>query len=379
MARRLHTTKEWLCTICNSDFQWIRSIRGFDQIIIYNDEKFPSEEEYLKSLSGDIYSKIKSPLMEPFALLELHSLPKMKIEPKFQLSSYDEIANDVFISDVFSNEEIPKGVMVISSNNMNLLTTSFDEYVYKDDEFSWKSFLKKEDREKVSNSFIICDRYLFTSAESAIKLGVKNITKLLDNIIQCDVKEEYQILFILNHDQLIQRKQKESKMSKVEVIDTITEIDESLRKKLKNVKKLRTEYLVVNSKIKVNPDNETYWADIIQNNLYYFTHDRIILSNYFHIRATHGFIAANESGKSDKTQLLIYRSLFSGTDNDSQKESSLPIRGDKKTIGKFIKFIEEIPEERIVCYAKGIDDRFIHKIAKNNIKNRLLSIPKELR
>ncbi len=214
------------------------------------------------------------------------------------------------------------GVLVTSNNNdSKCLRREWTKDVIHGQNYSWKLFFERLHIGFVppSNSLVIIDRYLFaynSEFKTDYRNGIRNVYAILNEILPAsfyDNSVDYQVLIVFD----------DTKVSRNITVKNIAERLNKAKSKLNRPYNITIEFLTITSEY--------------SNDVYSETHDRIIISNYFMIHASHGFSAFQpEKGDDDKlifgadsyaswSQRLEFESIYYGIDNEDQG-TELPIK-----------------------------------------------------
>lgn len=240
-----------------------------------------------------------------------------------------EHPSDIFLfDDCLEKETVDNshGTLTLYGNNLNskYLTRHFSIRFSENEETSWKIALSNFHKGKMppSNALVIIDRYLFQYQPTAdgrgvdYNNGIRNIYGILNELLPETFEGDYQILIVFDSNQI----------SQPAGIKDVVRGMQSLRQTIRKGKYFPTIELLP---IRREADKE----------FYRFTHDRMIISNYYSIRATHGFSAVlpcenrrndqmyTGSGKGTWSQMLDFNVIYAGIekDEDDRDLSSLPV------------------------------------------------------
>lgn len=214
-----------------------------------------------------------------------------------------EIGRDpyaIFLLDISSNEakDISTKYGVIchsfqeSPKTNPLFIESRDISVVKDEpRKGWHEILSP-DFVNPSNSLIIIDRYLFAKRgkTGGEKEGLKNLYNIIDNILPHTLSEKISYHILVVFDSLKNNSRTDFKNISEKIND------------FKN--KLGRKYQIIIETISISDPNSVR-SVLSESELYYKTHNRRIISNYFIIRAEHSLTAFDES-KGLCTQVISF-------------------------------------------------------------------------
>lgn len=378
MARTFHCSYNTLKTICEGEPSWrLKVLQSFDSIHVKEDKDYPplSEEDYIRMTRGDISAPeyIGDIRADLDTLQKQYNLPRTRLSSCMDIHDIDRHANDVVMAETLNDLEDfpPSGIIILSKTDFLQLKRRWDDRTYKDDAFCWNTFFTRTI--PTSNSIMIIDRYLFQSfpncRDKYLEEGTMNAADILYKAIPNDFNGEYRILFVFD------RKQIETNGNTLSISEAVKKIDLELRTSLrKKPCNLRIEYLVVwdskfQGKSLINREQHDFFLD---------THDRIILSNYYEITATHAFAASRDKfrKKATHTQKIAFRTFFDGIDQPDQKFEFIPIKGETKMLKRFVKDLNKVPDDKLLCYCTTTESTGLQNIKKTELKNRVLDIVK---
>ena len=193
-----------------------------------------------------------------------------------------------------------------------------------------------------------------------------NVIGIIGKTIPQGFREEYQVLIVFDQDQLLYK-------IRDDLEQAISRIDDNIRQRLKGrARNLRIDYLPVFQAGSGTP---------IQD-LYVLTHDRRLLSNYYSINATHGYVATKyDKNKAmvvaTEDQTLTFHTILDGIKNPDQRFESLPIVSNRRFLQKFCKCLKRIEGSDIPCYSSISSDPYVVEIGISEVENRVLNTPQD--
>ena len=254
------------------------------------------------------------------------------------------------------------------------LRTHWYEELFKGDPFSWNDFLRG--KVPTSSSMVIIDRFLFKVA----LFGAENVKSILKSIIPSGFTGEYTVSLIFEYSPSTKWKEGEPEIPMRKAIQKVNSI---ILTSL-NIKKINIEYIAIEKPPTGRMSYSAMPGDKSWRDLYNFTHDRKILTNYYQIISTHGFSAVYntcENGyytpRANSFQRVIFETLLSEIDNPQQRSisRSIPFYTIPRQLHYLSDALLNAPVDRIHCYKHVTGDwKLSPSCSLCSIHNPLLEI-----
>lgn len=194
-----------------------------------------------------------------------------------------------------------------------------------------------------SNALIINDRYLFSEFKSAFGNGFENLLAILDELLPAQLETSYHVTVIYAKS--------ENKKEIYPFLEVATRVNE-----LKS--KLARNYPITIEVIRITD----------QSSIYHDFHDRLILSNYYCVEASHKLAAFNQNVATVR-QTLVPMALF--TESSLNGTSTPPLDAITQAItslATFSKSLSRLSDHTTYRYA--VDGKVMEKCM--GIRNRLI-------
>lgn len=286
-----------------------------------------AEEQKATPVRSFLYKLLK---MQPVQLLTAKETEVLKMQPEGVLRN----PSSLYILDVTSAEALSiqkrYGVMCLSGENPDIspLIDINDVHISSEKEKlgrGWDSVL--DSIEKLpSNALLLTDRYLFSARHSYAGDGMANIQNILDELLPNQfMGGDYHITIIFDN---------QKKHSTYTFNDIATQLN-----RLKQ--QLGRDYPIMMEVLGITIDCSLY------NKL----HDRLIISNYHHVEASHKLAAFN-GNKGTTRQTLIPLALF--TEGSLNGISTPPLKVIEQTITavqEFSNSLSSLVDHNVYLYA----------------------------
>ncbi len=310
------------------------------QSIISSDDKLRSSDQ------SHLYKLLKQ---QPVQLLSANETRQFITSPQHVLKN----PSALYIFDVPQTDALTiqrtYGVMCLSSENpdINPLIDVNDIHYAKEQEklgYGWDTVL--DSIEKLpSNALLLTDRYLFATKYPTAANGIANIKSILSELLpQHFLGGNYHITIVFD--------------------DIAKDTDytfEEITQRLEDVKQqLNRDYPITMEVLGMTPDCSIYKK----------LHDRMIISNYYMVEASHKLAAFNKDMGTVR-QLLLPMALFTESSLDGKSTPPLEaIDQTLKTLKKFSKSLPHLPAAEHKTYLYSVNGRRMEKCF--SLRNRLL-------
>lgn len=222
------------------------------------------------------------------------------------------------------------GVVVVSANNPSLEQIKrpvlpFD--VIQGTKVSWNDIFMciKESPRIPLNSLVLIDRYLFVNHDDYnCNTNKKNIIKILTEALPINYSDRFDVLIITSDENL----HTGTRASFDDIIMELTETCKELRDYDINLEVL----VLINDIFNRGKGDKRIWDE---------SHDRRIITNYYRIVATKGFVAFG-GAKTDevlRTQTITVDCAFSNIDNKYSNLLGFPIKGYDATLTEICHYV----------------------------------------
>lgn len=296
------------------------SYSAFDRII-------SAEEQRPTAGRSNLYRLLKQ---QPVQKLTDEDTKKLKANPEEVLIN----PSALYILDISPSEALgiqrSYGVMCLSGErpDISTLIDTNDVHISNEQEKlgrGWDSVLDSVEK-LPSNALLLTDRYLFAFRQPNAGDGLANIRDILDQLLpQQFLGGDYHVTIVFDD------------MSKHESYS----FDE-IATKLNRIKtQLRRDYPIMIEVLGITPDCSIY------NKL----HNRLIISNYFLVEASHKLAAFN-ADRGTARQMLIPMTLF--TEGSLNGTSTPPLKAIEQTITTlrdFSKSLSQLTDHNVYLYA----------------------------
>lgn len=309
-------------------------------------EIFNSEERKDASARSFLYKLL---MRQPVQQLSGSETEKFKTHPENVLKN----PSSLYILNITSTEALAiqrtYGVMCQGGESPNIspLIDINDIHIAKEQEklgHGWDTVLDSVET-LPSNALLLTDRYLFAFRHPNAGDGIANIKDVLTELLPIQfLGGNYHVTIVFDN------------MAKDENY-SFSEIAQLLE----NVKQqLNRDYPITMEVLGITPDCSIY------NKL----HNRMIISNYYLVEASHKLAAFNKD-KGTARQMLIPMALF--TENSLNGNSTPPLDAIEHTLStlrKFSKSLTYLPESAHRTYLYAVNGRRMEKCL--SIRNRLI-------
>ena len=309
-------------------------------------EKVVSTEEKRATGRTYLYKLLKQ---QPVEQLSVADTEKFKSHPENVLKSPSALyILDVNHADALSIQKT-YGVMCLSGENPDIshLIDINDIHIAKEQEKlgqGWDTVLNSVEK-LPSNALLLNDRYLFAFNRPNAGDGIANIKDILTELLPKQfLGGNYHVTIIFDN------------MAKHEnySFNEIAELLEGVKKQLNR------DYPITMEVIGITPDCSIY------NKL----HNRMIISNYYLVEASHKLAAFNKDMGTAR-QMLIPMTLFTESSLNGQSTPPLDaINHTLATLRKFSKSLVHLPESSHSTYCYAVNGKRMEKCL--SIRNRLI-------
>lgn len=309
----------------------------YEKIISTEERKATTARSYL-------YKLLKQ---QPVQLLKQPDTERYKAYPENVLKN----PSALYILDITYAEALTiqrnYGVMCISSTSPNIMPLIDINDIHRPDKRQqlgrgWDTVLDSVEK-LPSNALIINDRYLFSEFKSAFGNGFDNLLAILDELLPAQLETSYHVTVIYA--------KKENKKEIYPFLEVATRVNE-----LKS--KLARDYPITIEVIRITD----------QSSIYHDFHDRLILSNYYCVEASHKLAAFNQNVATVR-QTLVPMALF--TESSLNGTSTPPLDAITQAItslATFSKSLSRLSDHTTYRYA--VDGKVMEKCM--GIRNRLI-------
>ena len=310
------------------------------------DRIISTEEERTISGRSNLYKLLKQ---QPIQILTDKDTERFKLHPE----NVQKNPSSLYILNIAHTEALTiqrtYGVMCVSGDSPNIspLIDINDIHIAKEQEKlgrGWDTVLKSVET-LPSNALLLTDRYLFAFRRPNAGDGIANIKDILSELLPKQFQGgNYHVTVIFDN------------MAK----DDNYTFDE-IAKLLEEVKQqVNRDYPITMEVIGITPDCSIY------NKL----HNRMIISNYYIVEASHKLAAFNKD-KGTARQMLIPMALF--TESSLNGSSTPPLDAIEHTLAtlrKFSKSLTYLPESAHSTYLYAVNGKRMEKCL--SIRNRLI-------
>lgn len=320
-------------------FKLIISEQFFDKIKQKEERMSPQEQSYFYKLLRQ----------QPVQVLTGADNEKLRSHPEDVLKN----PSSLYILDITHSEAqaIQKsyGVMCMSSEcpDISPLIDISDIHYPKEKEklgYGWDTVLDSVEK-LPSNALLLTDRYLFAFRHPSAGDGIANIKDILTELLPQQFRGgNYHVTIIFDN------MAKDEYYSFSEIVRLLEEVKQQLKR----------DYPITMEVLGITPDCSIY------NKL----HDRMIISNYYLVEASHKLAAFNK-GMGTVHQMLIPMTLF--TESSLNGKSTPPLDAISQplaTLRKFSKSFTYLPESAHRTYLYAVNGKKMEKCL--SIRNRLL-------
>lgn len=308
----------------------------YQTIITSEENKAPSEQSYLYKLLDK----------QPIQILKPEEEKKIQENPSCVLDNPSAVYILNISPEKASAIEKSYGVMCLSGDNPDISPLIDVEDYFKPS--TKKKKFKGWDRvldtieNLPSNALVLRDRYLFKYKGKKEGDGITNVRSILDELLPKQFKgKEYHITIVFSMG--------ENSYSFNEVVNELNTL----------IHQLRSDYNIM---IEVFGVYES-------SMLYYESHDRQIVSNYYFVEASHKLAAFKNNDIGIVDQSITPWALF--TKNSLDSNSSAPLEAIEQTIDDFRNFYADLASEtNRGTYLYAINGKRLERCT--GVKNRLL-------
>jgi|GEM_PF-3095996 len=291
-----------------------------------------------------------------------------------------EHPNDIYIYNEKTTDmasQFMYGTLTTTSDtdNTEFLTNDWEYNFIPKVQCSWRDIIH-DYKELIppSNAIIIIDRYLFNPNKKHnidYKNGIRNVYGILNELLPKQFKGEFHIMIVFKNGEI---------GTNIKLIDFVSDL-EKIRKRLTNDFGYHIILEVLTLKEKLNQTYED-------------SHDRHIFSNYYAIRASHGFSAIRpredmknsifyiDKGYPVWAQTIVYKGIYCGIQKRIMKKSSLPVLMNDYILSSLKSYVNELKSSNskdgyiYVCFGnKNLSlakEEDLKKHSIRQIRNRLL-------
>ena len=310
------------------------------------DRIISTEEERTISGRSNLYKLLKQ---QPIQILTDKDTERFKLHPE----NVQKNPSSLYILNIAHTEALTiqrtYGVMCVSGDSPNIspLIDINDIHIAKEQEKlgrGWDTVLDSVER-LPSNALLLTDRYLFAFRRPNAGDGIANIKDILSELLPKQFHGgNYHVTIIFDN------------MAKDEnySFDEISQLLEDVKQQL------NCDYPITMEVIGITPDCSIY------NKL----HNRMIISNYYIVEASHKLAAFNKD-KGTARQMLIPMALF--TESSLNGNSTPPLDAIEHTLAtlrKFSKSLTYLPESAHSTYLYAVNGKRMDKCL--SIRNRLI-------
>lgn len=310
------------------------------------DRIITTEEKIATVGRSNLYKLLKQ---QPVQILTDKDTERFKLHPE----NVQKNPSSLYILDISSAEALAiqrtYGVMCVSGDSPNIspLIDVNDIHIAKEQEKlgrGWDSVLDSVEQ-LPSNALLLIDRYLFAFKRPNAGDGIANIKDILGELLPKQfLGGNYHVTIVFDN------------MAKDEYysFDEITRLLEDVKQQLNR------DYPITMEVIGITPDCSIY------NKL----HNRMIISNYYLVEASHKLAAFNKDIGTAR-QLLLPLALF--TESSLNGRSTPPLDAINHTLAtlrKFSKSLQYIPESAHSTYLYAVNGKCMDKCL--SIRSRLL-------
>lgn len=310
------------------------------------DRIISTEEERTISGRSNLYKLLKQ---QPIQILTDKDTERFKLHPE----NVQKNPSSLYILNIAHTEALTiqrtYGVMCVSGDSPNIspLIDINDIHIAKEQEKlgrGWDTVLKSVET-LPSNALLLTDRYLFAFRRPNAGDGIANIKDILSELLPKQFQGgNYHVTVIFDN------------MAKDEnySFDEISQLLEEVKQQVNR------DYPITMEVIGITPDCSIY------NKL----HNRMIISNYYIVEASHKLAAFNKD-KGTARQMLIPMALF--TESSLNGNSTPPLDAIEHTLStlrKFSKTLIHLPESAHSTYLYAVNGKRMDKCL--SIRNRLI-------
>ena len=305
-----------------------------------------AEEQRATPGRSNLYKLLKR---QPVQQLAEEDTEKFKTHPESVLKN----PSSLYILDISSAEALAiqrtYGVMCVSGDSPNIspLIDVNDIHIAKEQEKlgrGWDTVLDSVEQ-LPSNALLLTDRYLFAFKRPNAGDGIANIKDILSELLPKQFQGgNYQVMIVFDN------MAKDDNYSFSEIAQLLEDV------KLQ----LHCDYPITMEVLGITPDCSIY------NKL----HNRMIISNYYLVEASHKLAAFNKD-KGTARQMLIPMSLF--TESSLNGNSTPPLDAIEHTLAtlrKFSKSLSYLPESAHSTYLYAVNGKRMDNCL--SIRNRLI-------
>lgn len=327
-------------------------------------------------------------------------------------ASFQSLINGAISSSSLSVETsdsfITRGIYVIDDNNdknlRDLQRTWYDDPIPDSEKpYSWGEFIWRPI--PTSNSVVITDRYLFQNSGKAD--GAKQVSDLLNCLIPRSFQGDYYVTILFEYDTMYKKNHlrvlKESNELWNKASSTISDAKKKIKDKekadaiikqqkqiikqiilqrkevksdiLKGVKErlsivckkickelhhksVKIDFIAVRDFNQYNRPEDFYpdlnFLSSKWQHFDYFTHDRLVISNYFWISATGALAVTREDNKTHeelaRRQHIALYTLFHGVENKDQKREYCPYNAMDRYLEDLYSYVKNAPVFSYDCF-----------------------------
>lgn len=309
-------------------------------------DRIISTEEQRAAGRSNLYKLLKQ---QPVQLLTEKNTEKFKAHPENVLKN----PSSLYILNITHAEALAiqktYGVMCLSGDSPNIspLIDVNDIHIAKEQERlgrGWDTVLDSIE-ELPSNALLLTDRYLFAFKRSNAGDGIANIKDILSELLPKQfLGGNYHVTIVFDN------MAKDENYSFAEIVQLLEDVKQQLN----------CDYPITMEVIGITPDCSIY------NKL----HNRMIISNYYLVEASHKLAAFNKD-KGTARQMLIPMALF--TESSLNGNSTPPLDAIEHTLATLRKFSKSqtyLPGSAHSTYLYAVNGKRMKKCL--SLRNRLI-------
>ena len=304
--------------------------------------------EDLRATSGRSYL-YKLLMQQPVQQLSVEDTERLKAKPENVLKN----PSSLYILDIPYSEALAiqraYGIMCLSGDSPNIspLIDVNDIHIAKEQEKlgnGWDTVLNSVEQ-LPSNALLLTDRYLFACRRPNAGDGITNIKDILDELLPKQFHGgNYHVTIVFDN------MAKDENYSFIAIVQLLEDVKQQLNR----------DYPITMEVLGITPDCSIY------NKL----HNRMIISNYYLVEASHKLAAFNKD-KGTARQMLIPMALF--TESSLNGNSTPPLDAIEHTLAtlrKFSKSLTYLPESAHGTYLYAVNGKQMEKCL--SFRNRLI-------
>ena len=304
------------------------------------------EEQRASSGRSNLYKVL---MQQPLQQLSAEDTERIKAKPENVLKN----PSSLYILDIPYSEALAiqksYGVMCLSGESPNIspLIDINDIHIAKEQESlgrGWDTVLDSVEA-LPSNALLLTDRYLFATKYPNAANGIENIKSILSELLPKQFKGgNYHVTIIFDN------KSKNTEYT----FDEIAQLLEKMKQQLNR------DYPITMEVLGMTPDCS----------IHHKLHDRMIISNYYMVEASHKLAAFNKD-KGTTRQLLLPLAIF--TESSLNGKSTPPLDAINQTLNTLRRFsndLPHLPESAHSTYLYAVNGKRMEKCL--SIRSRLI-------